>query len=116
MHKPLPSLHGGAIARASRSIRLQLGALVLVFLLLPILLYSVFETADRDRQRLLLEAVQTSGAMVGKALQPTLADLKPGDFERLQQELARFQADRQSIKLLFKPSRAGDQAGFFYVA
>src|SRR6185503_10285107 len=107
MHKPLPSFYAGSIARASRSIRLQLGALILVFLLLPILLYSVFETADRDRQHLLLEAVQTSGAMVGKALQPVLGNMKPGDFDRLQTELARFQADRQSIKLLFKPNNAG---------
>lgn len=100
----------------SRSLRVQLTALVVVFLALPILLYSVFASADRDRQKLLLEAVQTSGAMVGKALAPALKDMKPGDFAKLSAELARFSAPRQNIKLLFKPNGIGDAAGFFYVA
>lgn len=100
----------------SRSLRVQLTALVVVFLALPILLYSVFASADRDRQKLLLEAVQTSGAMVGKALAPALKDMKPGDFAKLSAELARFEAPRQNIKLLFKPNGIGESAGFFYVA
>ena len=50
--------------RFSPSLRVQLTALVVVFLALPILLYSVFASADRDRQQLLLDAVQNSGSMV----------------------------------------------------
>ncbi len=102
--------------RFSRSLRVQLTALVVVFLALPILLYSVFAAADKERQKLLLEAVQTSGALVGKALAPALKDMKPGDFAKLSAELARFEAPRQNIKLLFKPNGIGDAAGFFYVA
>ena len=105
-----------ATARVSHSLRLQLVALIAIFLLLPILLYSVFASADRDRQELLLDAVQNSGAIVGKALTPFLRDLKPGSFDQLPAELARFGAPRQSIKLLFKPNGIGDGAGFFYVA
>lgn len=102
--------------RFSRSLRVQLLALIAIFLLLPILLYSVFASADRERQELLLEAVQNSGSIVGKALTPFLRDLKPGSFDQLPAELARFEAPRQSIKLLFKPSTIGGSAGFFYVA
>lgn len=102
--------------RFSPSLRVQLTALVVVFLALPILLYSVFASADRDRQQLLLDAVQNSGSMVGRALSPVLLDLKPGDFGKLPSELARFAAPRQSIKLLFKPNGIGEAAGFFYVA
>ena len=109
---PTPAASG----RFSRSLRVQLTALVVVFLALPILLYSVFASADRERQKLLLDAVQTSGAMVGKALAPALKDMKPGDFAKLSAELARFAAPRQNIKLLFKPNGIGDTAGFFYVA
>lgn len=116
---PRPDTPAGG--KFSRSLRVQLTALVVVFLALPILLYSVFASADRDRQKLLLDAVQTSGAMVGKALAPALKDMKPGDFAKLSAELARFAAPRQSIKLLFKPNgigpdTSGESAGFFYVA
>jgi two-component system sensor histidine kinase ChvG len=115
--QPPPATSGaGAGGRFSRSLRVQLVALIVIFLLLPILLYSVFASADRERQELLLEAVQNSGAIVGKALTPFLRDLKPGAFGQLPAELARFEAPRQSIKLLFKPSSIGESAGFFYVA
>jgi two-component system sensor histidine kinase ChvG len=108
-----PDLPSG---RFKHSLRVQLGVLIAIFLMLPILLYSVFASADRDRQELLLDAVQNSGTMVGKALTPFLRDLKPGAFDRLPEELARFEAPRQSIKLLFKPNGIGESAGFFYVA
>ncbi len=101
-------------AQFSRSIRVQLVVLLLVFGIPPILLYSVFRDAELDKQSLLLEAVRENGRTVGRALAPLLQAMQPGDFRRIPQELARFESDQRNIKVLFKP--AGGNTGFFFVA
>ncbi len=102
--------------RFIRSLSAQLNLLVAIFLILPVLLYSVFSTIDRDRRGMLLDTVRDNGLLIGKALQPLLQSLPPDQFGRLQVELARFGSDQRSIKLLYKPSAAAGSSGFFYVA
>ena len=101
-----------ALARFSRSIRVQLVALVLVFVIPPVLLYSVFHSAEQEKQALLLDAVRENGRLIGTAMEPFLKTLQPGDFAKIQGELARFNADARSIKVLFSPAGS---ASFFYV-
>jgi len=108
----------GGIARIvgqfSRSIRVQLITLLLVFGIPPVLLYSVFRDAELDKQSLLLEAVRENGRTIGRGLAPLLQSMQPGDFSRIPQELSRFESDQRNIKILYKPNEGG--AGFFYVA
>ncbi|TAL02431.1 MAG: HAMP domain-containing histidine kinase [Rhodospirillaceae bacterium] len=105
---------GGIVSQFSRSVRVQLVALLLIFSVPPVLLYSVFKAAELDKQSLLLEAVRENDRTVGRALAPLLQAMQPGDFSRIPQELARFESDQRNIKVLFKPAEGG--AGFFYVA
>src|SRR5262245_36226664 len=87
--KPAPP-NPGIVARFSKSIRVQLVALLLIFSVPPWLLYSVFETAESDKQELLLEAVRENGRTVARALTPFVQAMQPGDISRIPQELARF--------------------------
>jgi two-component system sensor histidine kinase ChvG len=103
----------GITARFSRSMRVQIAALLLVFAVPPVLLYSVFRDAEVEKQSLLVEAVRENGRTVGRGLAPMLQSMQPGDFSRIPKELARFESDQRSIKVLFKPEGG---AGFFYVA
>jgi two-component system sensor histidine kinase ChvG len=103
----------GALARFSRSIKVQLAALVLVFVVPPLLLYSVFRSAEQEKQELLMEAVRENGHLVGRAIEPFLQALQPSDFPVIQDELARFESPQRSIKVLFSPAGSN---GFFYVA
>jgi two-component system sensor histidine kinase ChvG len=105
-----------AVARFSRSIRVQLTVLTVIFLSIPILLYSVFRDADLDKQRLLLDTVRESGMLVARALTPLLEALPQGELGRVPRELARFQSEQHSLTLFYKPKAASSAAGFFYVA
>jgi two-component system sensor histidine kinase ChvG len=104
----------GFLGRFSKSIKVQLVVLLLIFSIPPILLYSVFGTAEDDKQHLLLEAVRENGRTVARALTPFVQAMQPGDLSRIPAELERFGSDQRSIKVLFKPN--GVNAGFYYVA
>ncbi len=103
----------GTLARFSRSIKVQLAALVLVFVVPPILLYSVFHAAERDKRALLLDAVRENGELIGKAITPSLRKLGPADLTEVQAELSRFASETRAVKILFSPTDSGN---FFYVA
>ena len=92
----------------------QLVVLLLIFSIPPILLYSVFGTAEQDKQHLLLEAVRENGRTVARALTPFVMAMQPGDLSRIPAELERFGSEQRNIKVLFRP--AGTNAGFYYVA
>lgn len=104
----------GIIGRFSKSIRVQLIALLLIFSVPPWLLYSVFEAAERDKQELLQEAVRDNGRTVAQALTPFIQAMQPGDISRIPEELARFESAQRSIKVLFRPAEGN--TGFYYVA
>ena len=97
----------GTLARFSRSIKVQMIALVLVFVVPPILLYSVFRTAEQDKRALLLDAVRENGELIGKAIAPTLRRLGPADLAEIQAELARFESATRAVKILFSPVDSG---------
>ncbi|HEX6959432.1 MAG TPA: ATP-binding protein [Ferrovibrio sp.] len=87
-----------------------------LFVALPPILYVTFRQADIDRQRLLLESIRVKGLTVGRVLEERLqrADIIP--LFRLGEELARFQTEGVSLRLLFRPSEAPSDSGFLYVA
>lgn len=104
------------LPQSLRSLRLQLNALVALFLVLPMLLYSVFSAADRDRSRLAVDVVRDNGLLISTALKPELEGLTPDRFDQLQPLLERFGAPQRSIELLFKPASIDGGAGFYFLA
>lgn len=102
---------------ASRTVRRSLGtkliALMVVFLVVPVLLFLQFRDADLEKREILLETVRDKGAIIAEALKPLLARGEDVPFEQLPDELARFADARVALRLLYRPAK-GD--GFFFVA
>lgn len=86
--------------------------LAVIFLVVPLILYSQFKAADEEKQGLLLRSVREQGRLLAQALQPLLAASDHPDLPQLGRELARFADDVTNIKLLFAPHGGG----FFYIA
>lgn len=99
-----------------RSLILRAVLVLALFVALPPILYLTFRQADVDRQRLLLESIRVKGLTVGRVLEERLqqADMIP--LFRLGEELARFQTEGVSLRLLFRPHDAPVESGFLYVA
>src|SRR4051794_3110830 len=93
----------GPLARFGRSIKVQMIALMLVFIVPPLLLYSVFRSAEDEKRALLLDAVRENGQLIGKAMEPVLQNAQLSDYERIQNGLARFGAESRTNLVLFSP-------------
>src|SRR5581483_2204803 len=104
------------IARLSLSLRVQLILLAAISLTVPVLLYGAFRGADREKDSLVLDAVRRQDVVISKSLSPLLQRLQPADFGQLTAQLQLFASDETSLKLLYKPSTVGGEAGFFYIA
>ena len=104
------------LPRSLRSLRFQLNVLVVLFLSLPVLLYSVFSAEDSRRSRLAVDVVRDNGLLISTALRPLLETLTPDRFDRLQAALAPFESPQRSIELLYKPVTATGGTGFYYLA
>jgi two-component system sensor histidine kinase ChvG len=98
----------------SGSLTAKLLLLAIVFLVVPAILYGRFESADRERQELLLRNLQIQGRLVAQSLEGNLQSLGPKaviEAAKVVDELGRGEL---RIKLLLRPKEQGDS--FFYVA
>jgi len=98
--------------RTYRSLAVKAVLLVVIFLVVPLILYSQFKAADEEKQELLLRSVREQGRLLGRALLPLLSTPERPDLPSLQHELARYADDVTNLKLLLAPPGGG----FFYIA
>jgi two-component system, OmpR family, sensor histidine kinase ChvG len=99
-----------------RSLRVQGLTLLVVLILLPALLYSIFENIESERRDLLVTAVQDAGTAIAAGLAPELQTLQPSGFDGLDSRLARFADPRRRMTLLFHPTGSAATEQFFFVA
>jgi len=102
--------------RVERSLASRLVLLIIVFIAVPVALYQTFKQAEEDRQRLLVEAVQEQGRLVGLGLRPLLQQTEPSPLTTIGDELQRFGSPSLQLKAFFRPVDQQDTSGFFYVA
>ena len=102
--------------RIVRSFAAKLVVLLIIFLLLPVILYSQFRSAYEDRTALLLRMVQEEGQLITQALLPLLESFQGNSAQDLVEAMNRVGAGRTRIKLLFRPRVARTPDSFFYVA
>ncbi len=102
--------------RAWRSMTATFALLTAIFLLVPIILYTQFRLADRQRAELLLESVREQGRLVGEAILPALEAFQPSAPGALADALAQFESPGKKVKVLFRPRGSAAANGFFYVA
>ena len=69
------SVHGKKIrllGGVTQSLVGKLVLLLLVFMTVPVILYSEFRQADSEKRRLLLESVRAQGRLIAEGLRPLL--------------------------------------------
>lgn len=99
-----------------RSFATKLGVLLVIFVVLPVILYGKFQDAYDERTTLLLKAVQEEGQLIARSLLPALEAFQGKSAQNLVDALNRLGMGRTRIKLLFRPRVARTPESFFYVA
>jgi two-component system sensor histidine kinase ChvG len=98
-----------------RTLAMKIVFLALVFLLIPLILYRLFESADAQQSRLLQRTVEEKGTLIALVLQPRLAGFQGETPEQLQHALDELVAEGGNIKVLVRyDDRPG--GGFLYIA
>ncbi len=103
--------------RIARSLRVRFALLALIFLAVPLILYSEFRDADKASQQLLLHAVREKGVIAAESIEPLLATSAGAPFDQLAAAIARYGSPTLRVELLFQPKQKDGTAGsFFFVA
>ncbi|RMD63642.1 MAG: hypothetical protein D6826_04395, partial [Alphaproteobacteria bacterium] len=100
----------------TRSLVGKLILLLLVFVTVPVILYSEFRQADAEKRRLLLDSVRAQGRLIAQSLTPLLARQDPSPLPELNEAIKPFASDHAGIKILFRPASAHGLEDFFFVA
>ena len=107
---------GRLIALIWRSFAVKFVLLLLIFLTVPIMLYTQFRMADAEKSALLLQTVQEQGRLVAEGVRPLLKSFEGKSPEIVSGALARFAGHRINVKVLFRPVKATGEKGFFFIA
>jgi two-component system sensor histidine kinase ChvG len=99
------------------SLSAKIAFLVVVFILVPIVLYLEFRRAYEESQELLLSSVRAEGRAISQSLLPLLETIDNFALPDLGRHLAPFASEVTTIKLLLRPADAGSGSdAFYYVA
>src|SRR4029077_3814025 len=97
-----------------RTLAMKIVFLALVFLLIPLILYRLFESADAQQSRLLQRTVEEKGTLIAFVLRPRLSAFQEESPEQLQRALDELVAEGGNIKVLVRyDDKPG--GGFLYV-
>jgi two-component system sensor histidine kinase ChvG len=99
-----------------RSLISKLAFLIVVFLTVPIIVYTQFQQADSDKRQLLLDSVREQGRLLAEGLRPTLEREDPSPLLALPEEIVRLVTPHTGVKVLFRPKGAQGAETFFLVA
>lgn len=90
--------------------------LLVIFLIVPLALYTRFQAADAEKNQLLFEAVQKQGTLIAAALSPSVQDSGQADILAVSAKLKELgERANANVKLLLKPTD-DNTGGFFFVA
>jgi two-component system, OmpR family, sensor histidine kinase ChvG len=104
------------VRRLGASLTVKLILLIAVFVALPIVLYGQFESADKQRRELVSRGIQQRSWLIAQALVPILNRPEGVAHKSLNAELQRFNDGRTLLKLMFRPTSAGDSGNFYFIA
>ena len=99
-----------------RALAVRIIFLAVVFLVVPIIFYRLFQIADTQQSELLLRAVEQKGSLIASVLQPHLADFQEEPPDALQHALDQIADQDSNIKILVRPESAEEWNSFLYVA
>lgn len=122
--EPVPEVAAAAAPRRrfrplgglTRSLVGKIFLLLLVFVTVPVILYSEFRQADAEKRRLLLESVRAQGRLIAESLRPLLEREDPSPLPELNRAIKPLATDHAGIKILFRPASLHGLEDFFFVA
>jgi PAS domain S-box-containing protein len=97
-----------------RSLAVKILVVGIVFAVVPVIVYDRFDEADREKTTLLLKAAREQGRLIATYLEPTLRD-GPSSLPRIEGALQPLSSENLNIRVLFRPSAAIGNSGFYYV-
>lgn len=104
------------LGKLANSLLGKLFLLLLVFVTVPVILYSEFRQADAEKRRLLLESARAQGRLIAESLRPLLERQNLSPLTELNAAIAPFATDQAGIKVLYRPANEGALEDFFFVA
>ena len=99
-----------------RTLAIKIILLAIVFLVVPIILYRLFQIGDAQQGELLQRAVEQQGNLIATVLRPHLQGFAEEPPEALQNALNGVVSEGESVKVLVRPGRGNESQGFLYVA
>jgi two-component system sensor histidine kinase ChvG len=107
---------GFSAGRLLNSLITKLAVLLLVFTVVPVILYDVFQEADAEKQRLLLQSVREQGRLVGESLRPLLERTNPSPLKDLPTSVESLGTEVTNVRVLYKGPEQTDASEFYLVA
>jgi two-component system sensor histidine kinase ChvG len=104
------------LQRFRRSFAAKLVVLLIIFAVVPALVYGLLMRADGERNALVLRVVQEEGRLIAEAVFPYLDAFTPATSERLTEMLPRLASEGTAVKVLFRPEGEPNPSAFFFVA
>jgi two-component system, OmpR family, sensor histidine kinase ChvG len=99
-----------------RSFAAKILFLLLIFVTFPLLIFTQFAGADRQKNELLFQSIQREGELIARSLLPVLRQFQSDSPDVLQEALDRLRTERRNIKVLARPDISGEEPRFFYIA
>ncbi len=113
---PRPSPLWVGLSGIFRSLISKFFLLLLVFVMVPVILYNEFRKADVEKQSLLVESVREQGRLLAESLRPVVEREEPAPLLVLPDEVKRLSRPPVGIKVLFRPTEETGAESFFFVA
>src|SRR4029079_108543 len=99
-----------------RTLAIKITLLSIVFLVVPIILYRLFQIGDAQQGEILQRAVEQQGNLIASFLRPRLQPFKDEAPDVLQNALNDIITEGTSVKVLVRSERGEATTGFLYVA
>jgi two-component system sensor histidine kinase ChvG len=99
-----------------RSLVGKLILLLIVFVTVPVILYSEFRQADAEKRSLLLESASAQGRLIAESLRPLLEREGAASLPALSDAIRALATEETGIKVLYHPAGGDGITGFFFVA
>ena len=90
-----------------RSFSVRLALLVVIFIALPIIVYSEFRDADADKVALLQENTRAEGQLIATALTPMLRAFNGGNADLIAKEVLRITRQGTVVRVMLRPKALG---------
>lgn len=108
---------GGRNPWPRQTFAVKIAVLLLIFLVVPAILYDQFRVANAEKDELLLANVRQEGRLIAESLRPLLGAFKPTTAATIAERLASVgEGSETSIKVLLRPRGETGVDSFFFVA